>query len=237
MDIAVLMRHAIIMGMSYAAPVPRPEQNKQNEYDTMRLFRSGPKVPVVCCILIAVNILVFVVMHIRYDMIDAAFFIAHGGMYPPAVHDGEWWRLITCLFLHANTYHLMNNMIMLFAVGAFVEEALKPLKFLILYFGCGIGASLASYFYAGLDTGMVSVGASGAIFGILGTLIYIVLRHKGHYARLSWKGMLLLLALSIYYGFASGGIDNAAHLGGLVIGFLLGILLYRKPKYFVKKTS
>ena len=230
MDIAVLMCHAIIMGMSYAAPVPRPEQDGQNEYDTMRLFRSGPKVPVVCCILIAVNILVFVVIHVSYYTIDAAFFITHGGMYPPAVHDGEWWRLITCLFLHANTYHLMNNMIMLFAVGAFVEEALKPLKFLILYFGCGIGASLASYFYAGLDTGMVSVGASGAIFGILGTLIYIVLRHKGHYARLSWKDMLLLLALSIYYGFASGGIDNAAHLGGLVIGFLLGILLYRKPK-------
>ena len=229
-DIADSLLHAIIMIMSYAAPVPRPEQNDQTKYDTMRLFRSGPKVPVVCCILIAINILAFVVMHVRYDTIDAAFFISHGGMYPPAVHGGEWWRLITCLFLHANTYHLMNNMIMLFAVGAFVEEALKPLKFLILYFGCGIGASLVSYYYAGLDTGMVSIGASGALFGILGTLIYIVLLHKGHYARLSWKGMLLLLALSVYYGFASGGIDNAAHLGGLVIGFLLGILLYRKPK-------
>lgn len=196
----------------------------------MRLFRSGPKVPVVCCVLIVVNILVFVILHVRHDIIDAAFFCAHGGMYPPAVHDGEWWRLVTCLFLHANTYHLMNNMIMLFAVGAFVEEALKPPKFLILYFGSGIGASVASYLYAGLDTGMVSIGASGAIFGVLGALIAIVLLHKGHYARLSWKGMLLLLALSVYYGFASGGIDNAAHLGGLLIGFLLGILLYRKPK-------
>lgn len=223
--------------MSDAAPVPYPGQNDQNEYDTMRLFRSGPKVPVVCCILIAVNIFVFVVYHVRYDTIDAVFFSAHGGMYPPAVHEGEWWRLITCLFLHANTYHLMNNMIMLFAVGAFVEEALKPLKFLILYFGSGIGASLASYFYAGLHTGMVSIGASGAIFGVLGALIAIVLLHKGHYARLSWKGMLLLLALSVYYGFASGGIDNAAHLGGLLIGFLLGLLLYRKPKFFPKQRS
>lgn len=223
--------------MSDEISVPYEEQEDQNEYDTMRLFRSGPKVPVVCCILIVVNILIFVVVQIRFDTIDAAFFCAHGGMYPPAVHEGEWWRLITCLFLHANTYHLMNNMIMLFAVGAFVEEALRPPKFLILYFGSGIGASLASFFYAGLDSGMVSVGASGAIFGVLGALIAIVLLHKGHYDRLSWKGMLLLLALSVYYGFASGGIDNAAHLGGLVTGFLLGLLLYRKPKYFPEKKQ
>lgn len=200
------------------------------EKEELRISRSGPRIPVCAVGIIILNIIVFLFIRLRFGNVDADFYAEYGGMYPPAVADGEWWRLVTCTFLHVNSFHLFNNMVMLFATGAFVEEALGKVKFVILYLASGILASLTSYLTGGPD-GRVSIGASGAVFGLLGALIFIVLRNKGRYKRLSFRGMLFMLVLSVYYGFASGGlVDNAAHLGGLLAGFLLAILLYRYRK-------
>lgn len=207
-----------------------PFYNEETEPidDRPRISWSGPPVPVLTCVIIVLNIAIFLFINLRFGNVDAGFFAEHGGMYPPAVASGAWWRLLTCTFLHVNTFHLMNNMIMLFAAGAFVEDALGRVKFLVLYFGSGFFASLASYLHAGPFSTMVSVGASGAIFGVVGALVWVVVRNKGRYRRLTVRGMLFMLILSVYYGFSSGGlVDNAAHLGGLAAGFVLSILLYR----------
>ena len=181
-------------------------------------------------LLMGANVFVFLFIYLRFGFVDANFYATYGGLYPPAVEAGEWWRLFTCGFLHANSYHLFNNMVMLFAAGAYVEKALKTPKFTLLYFGSLLGASLVSFFYGRNLLGFVSIGASGAVFGLIGALLFIVLRHKGRYERLSVRGMIFMLALSVYYGFASGGTDNAAHIGGAVTGFLLAFLLYRPAK-------
>ncbi len=181
-------------------------------------------------ILMGVNVFVFLFIFFRFGTVDANFYAAYGGLYPPLVDAGEWWRLITCTFLHANSYHLFNNMVMLFATSFYVEKALKTPKFTLLYFGSALGASLSSYLYGRNLPGFVSIGASGAVFGLVGALLFIVLRHKGRYERLSMRGMIFMLALSIYYGFASNGTDNAAHIGGAIAGFLLAALLYRPAR-------
>ena len=86
--------------------------------------------------------------------------------------------------------------------------------------------SLASDFWTGSLA--VSAGASGAIFGLLGALLWVVIRNKGRVGRLTKRGMLFMVLFSLYVGFTSAGVDNAAHIGGLVCGFLAAVLLYRK---------
>lgn len=221
------------MGKRYNSTTLQKENNIMN-YEPKRIQKrtlssKTPPIPLVSCILIGINVFLFLFITLRYGETDGYFYSEFGGMYPPAVEEGEWYRFFTCMFLHANSYHLFNNMVMLFAAGAFVEEALGWVKYVILYFGSGFFASLSSYLYAKTQPGMVSIGASGAIFGVVGALLWIVLVHKGRYERLSLRGMLFMLALSLYYGFASGGTDNAAHLGGAAAGFLLSLLLYRRP--------
>jgi rhomboid protease GluP len=83
----------------------------------------------------------------------------------------------------------------------------------------------------------VAAGASGAIFGIIGGLFWIVIRHKGNYEDLTWKGMIFMIALSLYYGIASGEVDNWGHIGGLLMGFLLCMILYRKQRKAVDFTD
>ena len=77
---------------------------------------------------------------------------------------------------------------------------------------------------------VVSAGASGAIFGVIGALLYVALRNRGRIGNVSGRGILFMVIISLYYGFTSGGVDNLAHIGGLVSGFLLGVLLYWKRK-------
>ncbi|MBQ7507101.1 MAG: rhomboid family intramembrane serine protease [Lachnospiraceae bacterium] len=188
------------------------------------------KKPIVTIALLAANLAVFLGFVLYEKYVGAVDYAVYGGLYPPAVEAGQWYRFLTFLFLHGSTRHLLNNTIMIFGVGTYVEDALGHLRFLILYLSSGILGGIFSFFmYRGTNT--VCIGASGAAFGLVGCLLSILLKHRGRYRQLSLKGMLILLALTVYYGISSVGIDNYGHLGGAVSGFLLGLLLYRKPKY------
>ena len=102
------------------------------------------------------------------------------------------------------------------------------MKYLLIYLLSGLGGSLLSMVYM-LKTGdmAVSAGASGAIFGVIGALLYLVIRNKGRIGTLTTRGLVLMIALCLYYGFTATGVDNWCHIGGLVMGFLLAVLLYR----------
>ena len=123
----------------------------------------------------------------------------------------------------------MNNMITLAVIGWNLELEIGKFRFLLIYILSGLGGNLLSAFYdIWTAEYAVSAGASGAIFGVIGALLYIVMRNKGRIRDISGKGILFMIVISLYYGITSGGVDNMAHIGGLVTGFVLSVLLYRK---------
>jgi rhomboid protease GluP len=146
-----------------------------------------------------------------------------GALIPALVAVGEAWRLLSSVFLHSGVTHLGFNMLSLYFLGSFVEEAFGRGRFLALYLLSGISGGLA-YLYFG-EFNAPAVGASGAIFGLLGGVLGYALR-RGTF---SWQNplirqLLILLALNLYLGFSIPNISNTAHLGGLAGGFLFGWL-------------
>ena len=168
-------------------------------------------------ILMAVNALVFLYLEAAGSSEDAYFMYTKGA-------------ILTAMFMHFGISHLVNNMIVLFALGDNLERALGHVKYLILYLFSGIGANWISMMIGNKDPMVVSAGASGAIFGVIGGLFYAVAVNKGRLEDLQTKQLAVMIVLSLYMGLTSSGVDNAAHVAGLILGILLGILLYRKLK-------
>lgn len=183
-------------------------------------------------ILIGINVIVFLGMSLFGMTEDAEFMLQHGAMYAPYVVEGhEYYRLCTCMFMHFGFAHLVNNMLVLFIVGQYLEEELGTIKYLVVYMAAGLGANILSLCYD-VYTGnyAVSAGASGAIFGIIGAMLYVVIRNRGQVGTLTSRGLIIMIALSLYLGFTSTGVDNLAHIGGLVTGFIMAMLVYRKRR-------
>lgn len=183
--------------------------------------------------LIVINVAVFFILTMFGDTEDAVFMQQHGAMYEPNIIEGhEYYRIFTCLFLHFGITHLLNNMVLLGALGWNLELEIGKVRFVIIYFASGIIGNIVSLFYdLTLEQPAVSAGASGAIFGLMGALLYVVIANRGRLGRLSGRGMLVMVILSLYFGLTSTGVDNLAHIGGLVSGFLLAVLLYRRKQY------
>lgn len=182
--------------------------------------------------LIAVNVIVFFVLSFQGMTEDAGFMLEHGAMYVPYMMEGEeYYRLFTSMFMHFGFDHLTNNMVMLGAIGWNLEYEIGKIKFLIIYLGSGLFGNILSAF-GDIMTGeyAVSAGASGAVFGIIGALLYVAIRNRGKIGTVTGRGLLLMIGLSLYYGLTNSGVDNLAHVGGLVSGFILGVLLYWKRK-------
>ncbi len=188
-----------------------------------------PKRPLVNIILVIFNVVVWCVMELLGDTLDGAYIAKYGGMVPNLVLEGEWYRLFTAMFVHFGAEHLANNMILLGAAGGRLEAVIGSFRYLILYLGAGLTGNLLS-FYIMERTGDMAVcaGASGAVFGMIGGLVWAAVRNKGRIEGLTLKGLLFMIALCLYYGITTAGVDNWAHLGGALGGFVLCILLYRK---------
>lgn len=182
-------------------------------------------------ILIAVNIIVFIILESLGDTDNAVFLYTHGGVSPHTVIQGnEYYRYITSMFVHSGLSHIFNNMLLLFFIGDNLERAMGQVKYIILYFGSGLIAGIGSqvYYYLCGNNYVVCVGASGAIFGVLGALVWVLIVNKGRLEDLSLGRMIIYLILSIGMGFNSPGISQAAHIAGLIGGFLLAMILYRR---------
>ena len=181
---------------------------------------------------IIVNIGIFLgIMLIGKDG-DTMFLLEHGAMYAPYVLEGkEYYRLVTSMFLHFGAPHLINNMLVLFVLGQRLEPVTGKIKFFLIYIFGGLGGNMLSLFfdmYAG--NASLSAGASGAVFAVMGGMIYVIIRHRGRVADLTVRQMLIMAAFSLYFGFASEGVDNVAHIGGLLSGFLIAVILYHPRK-------
>lgn len=183
-------------------------------------------------LLIVINILYFLFLEVMGSSEDIVFMIQHGAVYEPLVLGyKEYYRLLTAVFMHFGIDHIANNMLILFILGDNMERALGHIKYLIFYLICGIGANIVSLAANVIQGDMVvSAGASGAIFGVIGGLLYAVFINHGRLEDLSTTQLALLAACSLYFGFTSTGVDNVAHVAGLLIGIVMAVLLYRKPK-------
>lgn len=135
------------------------------------------------------------------------------------------------MFMHFGIEHIANNMLILFVLGDNLERALGKVKYLFFYLTCGIGANVVSLFIGRTGEGLaVSAGASGAIFGVIGGLLYAVTINRGRLEDLSTRQLVVMIAFSLYFGFTNAGVNNVAHVAGLVIGILMAAILYRRPK-------
>jgi rhomboid protease GluP len=182
--------------------------------------------------LIAVNVIYFLCLEMNGSTEDTQFMVSHGAMYAPLVIErGEYYRLITSTFMHFGINHIMNNMLILFILGDNLERALGHIKYLLFYLICGVGANVASMIInlSGYRN-VVSAGASGAIFGVIGGLLYAVAVNRGQLEDLSTRQLVVVILCSLYFGFTSTGVDNAAHIAGLIIGIIMGVVLYRRPR-------
>lgn len=186
------------------------------------------KVTIIIC---AINIIVFVGLTLIGMTEDGIFMLEHGAMYTPyVIMNQEYYRLFTSMFLHFGIEHLGNNLLLLFIIGTQLEQELGAVKYISLYTIAGLAGNLLSM---GAEIRAqeyyISAGASGAIFGVIGAMLWVVFRNNGQLGTLTSNGLVFMIGISLYYGYTSTGVDNLAHIGGLVMGLLLGILLYRNP--------
>ncbi|MCF2554695.1 rhomboid family intramembrane serine protease [Faecalicatena contorta] len=190
------------------------------------------KRPICTMIIAGMNIAVFFVLSFRGMTEDAGFLLENGASYAPYILErGEYYRLFTSMFLHFGFEHLMNNMLMLLVIGWNLERELGKIRFLLIYLCSGLCGNVLSLWWD-VHTGSyaVAAGASGAVFGIIGALLYVAIRNHGRVGNVTGRGLLFMAVMSLYYGFTSEGVDNFAHIGGLLSGFLLAVLLYWKTK-------
>lgn len=154
------------------------------------------------------------------------FLLNHGALYGPGIREGEWYRLLTHLFLHGDIWHLGNNMLILFCLGNALEHYVGKISYVTIYFFSGILAGLGSVVYNTSNT--VSVGASGAVFGVVGAMVWLFIRNQGRLKGFTGPRIVVFVLMSVYAGFVDQGVDNAAHIAGLLAGFLLAVLICRK---------
>lgn len=191
----------------------------------------GNQKKAVCTIgLAVVNVIVFLVLSFGGRTEDGMYMLEHGAMFVPYVLEyKEYYRLLTCIFLHFGFSHLMNNMLTLIVVGWNVEMFVGRVKFLVIYFLSGLGGNIVSMMGDLIRHDYsVAAGASGAIFGLTGSMLCLAIINHGRVGNVTKQGMIVMILISLYTGFTSGGVDNLAHIGGLLTGILVTALLCRK---------
>ena len=185
--------------------------NAKNEDDAKMaedVFRQ--KKPIVTYVLIVINILIFIVSMFAND------FLYNLAVNRYLITEGQWYRLITGIFLHANIFHLVFNMYALYIIGMQLESFLGKGKYLAVYLLSGLAGSVLSIF---MSSGF-SVGASGAIFGLMGSLLYFGYHYRVYLDSVIKSQIIPLIIINLLIGFFASGIDIWAHIGGLIGGVL-----------------
>lgn len=189
------------------------------------IFHSGT--PFFTYILIAIQLVVFLLMEFKGGSTDSSTLINYGAKFNPLILEGEWWRFFTPMFLHIGFLHLLMNSMALYYLGPLVERIYGNVRFLFLYLFAGFAGVVASFLFSA----NLSAGASGAIFGCFGALLYFGVVFPRLFIRSLGFNILFVLALNLVFGFTVPGIDNAGHLGGLLGGFAAaGILHFPRKK-------
>jgi len=161
---------------------------------------------------------------------NPAWFYGKGSLSLTFVRKGEWYRLITAMFLHGDLDHYFSNMLLLYFMGEMLERKVGRMKFFTVYMVSGVIGNLVSCLYE-YFTGhyFVSFGASGAVFGIMGMLVYMVIFRRES-VRIPIFSMVVMIGYCIYSSFVGENINGAAHLGGMLAGMILMFVLGLRRK-------
>ncbi|MCE3278330.1 MAG: gluP [Bacteroidetes bacterium] len=215
-----------------------PATTKENVTSFFAIFKPT-KGYFITPILINLNITIFILMilsGVNWFLPETESLIKWGANFRPVTLEGEWWRLFTNIFLHIGVFHLLLNMYALLYIGLLLEPHLGKIRFLSAYLLTGITASLASLWWHDFT---VSAGASGAIFGMYG--VFLAMLTTNLIEKSARKALITSIAIFVGYNLLNGmkgGIDNAAHIGGLLAGLLIGYAFIpglRKPNESNKK--
>lgn len=183
-------------------------------------------------LIIAINIVVFIISGIMSDNffnINNLVLVTLGAKYTPYINQGEWWRLFTCMFLHGGFIHIAVNMYSLYSIGSQIEMIFGKLKYVVIYILSGISSSLFSYY---LSPSPLSVGASGAIFGLLGAILAFAIKERDRMDKGVIGSIIITVVVNLYLGISVlENIDNYAHIGGFIGGIIVStICLIKKPQ-------
>lgn len=178
--------------------------------------------PFISILLVTINVGVFILCLLQGDIVYARGCLR---IYEIVAYR-QYGRMLWSMFLHADIQHLFSNMIILLFMGSMIEKEIGHAPYAIIYLASGLGGSLLSL--AGkiaISDLTASIGASGAIFGLDGLLLAMVLFSRRRVENITPTRVVLMIFLSLYSGFTGGNVDNLAHIGGLVVGFVLGMAL------------
>ena len=191
-------------------------------------------VPFVSVVLVAINVIVFIICTFTGDLL---YNMGEMGIQN-VILQREYGRILWAMFLHGGINHIFNNMVILFFLGAMIEKEIGHIRYAVFYFLSGIGGNMVSLIAKVLTRDMAcSIGASGAVFGLNGVLLAMVLFSGRRMENVTPMRVLLMIVYSLYSGFTGQNIDNAAHVGGLLIGFFLGCIMciFDKLKYKINR--
>lgn len=204
---------------------------KKGTINNKKVFDNFKYYPVTS-ILILINIIVFIITAIASRSIldiNTTVLVDFGAKVNYLINKGQVWRFITCAFLHGGIIHIAFNMYSLFVIGTVIERIYGWKKYLGIYLFSSITSSLLGYI---LDPTTISVGASGAIFGILGAFLWFALKEKEHLQKGVLGNIIAVILLNLYIGLTSQSIDNLGHIGGFLGGFIISIPLYNSKNKF-----
>lgn len=210
----------------------RDQLHKRNE-EIRDIFTYGK--PIFTYLLIGINIALFLLLEMAGGSTDIPTLIAFGAKFNPLIILGEWWRIITSMFLHIGLVHLFMNMLALYYLGTVVERIYGSMRFFIIYFLAGIGGGLTSFAF----NDSVAAGASGALFGLFGALLFFGVNYKRLFLQTMGSNLILILVINLVIGFMIPQIDMGAHVGGLVTGFVAAAItsLPKKQHFAIQLLS
>lgn len=182
--------------------------------------------PIITYVLIGVNVLMYLVTaFLSGDILDSNInvLVFLGAKVNELIKGGEYYRFITCMFLHGGIIHLALNMYSLNSLGPLIERIYGKVKYIVLYFLSGIVSSIFSYIFST----SVSIGASGAIFGLLGAVLVFAVKMKNFVGKEFMVNILSVIVVNLFIGFSIANVDNFGHMGGLVGGIIISFFLFK----------
>lgn len=201
------------------------EISKKNTEETEKREKMiKQRKPILTYLLIIINVIIFALMYIYGNgSEDTNTLVNFGANYIPLVKSGEYYRIITSAFLHIGILHLLFNMYALFVIGTQIEYLYGRFKYFFIYIFSAIMGSLFTVALSSSNT--VSAGASGAIFGLLGSMLYFGYNYRGYIGNSIINQVIPVILLNVVIGFTTPGIGNAAHIGGLIGGYIISMML------------
>ena len=209
-------------GLEYFVKVTDNINKKNEKRNKIAEKIFSYKQPIVTYIIMAICIILFILMELSGGSTNSQTLLKYGANLDVLVKNGEYYRLFTCIFLHIGIMHLLCNMYSLYIIGREVENLFGKIKYIIIFILSGIFGSIMSLAFT---HNTISAGASGAIFGLLGALLYFGMHYRTYLGEAIKRSIIPIIVVNLIIGFFAEGIDLAAHIGGLVGGVLVAMMV------------